>query len=101
VAKGLLRFRVGDRVTIVRGGLCVGSHGHVVRRVVAGDLRQAPPRSIGPDWVVRLDRPAVRSGGTVLAEVWFDDDELESYVVPEHARPKSVGALQHPMRRDG
>lgn len=90
MAEGL-RFKVGDRVTCARG-ICIGATGHVARRAPATAANGQP----GADWVVRLDKPA--SFGS--HEVWFDDDEIEPWTVPESARPMSVDALQHPMRTE-
>lgn len=63
-----LRFKVGDRVTIVRG-ICIGETGRVVGRVA-----RAP--KMPPEWVVRLDK-LQRIGSRKRSEVWLDDDEIE------------------------
>lgn len=93
-----LRFKVGDRVICARG-MAIGSTGCVARRVVSKGPNR--PLSRTPDWVVQLDEPCQLSSGSVMEEVWFDDDELEPWTVPLEARPVAVGALHHSEARRG
>lgn len=93
-----LRFKVGDRVTVFlfpAAGKPVARAGRIAERCVSVLTGRPMLR-----WMVRLEEP-VLVGRFWTWDVEARDADLAQYVVPESARPLSVGALHHSEVRRG